>query len=111
MDATGLPDDTFGVVVLALNTLMHASTLDEQRGVLAEAFRVLDPRGQLFVDLPNPLSGALDFVDHQVVHEGSWSDSPHGKSVSKFSARVINRAEPDRPHPRLVRRLRGQSGG
>jgi len=93
MDATGLPDDMFGVVVLALNTLMHASTLDKQRGVLAEAFRVLDPRGQLFVDLPNPLSGALDFVDHQVVHEGSWSDSPHGKSVSKFSARVINRAD------------------
>ena len=93
MDATGLPGDTFGVVLLALNTFMHASTLDKQRGVLAEVFRVLDPRGQLYIDVPNPLSGALDFVDHQVVHEGNWSDSPQGKSVSKFSARVINRAD------------------
>ena len=93
MSATGLPVDTFGVVLIALNTLMHASTIDEQRRVLAEAFRVLDPRGQLFIDLPNPTAGAIDFVDHQVVHEGTWESTPPGKPVSKFSSRVINRAE------------------
>jgi ubiquinone/menaquinone biosynthesis C-methylase UbiE len=93
MSTTGLPDETFGVVLLALNTLMHASTLDEQRRVLAEAFRVLDPRGQLFIDLPNPLSGAIDFVDHQVVLEGNWDNEPAGRPVSKFSSRVIQRAE------------------
>jgi len=93
MGTTGLADETFGVVLLALNTFMHASTLDEQRRVLAEAFRVLDPRGQLFIDLPNPLSGAIDFVDHQVVIEGTWDDEPAGRPVSKFSSRVSRRAE------------------
>ena len=93
MRATGLVDETFGVVLLALNTLMHASTLDAQRQVLAEAFRVLDPRGQLFIDLPNPLAGAIDFVDHQVVHEGTWDSEPAGRPVSKFSSRVVNRTE------------------
>jgi SAM-dependent methyltransferase len=93
MDATSLPDKTYGVVLLALNTLMHASTVDGQRRVLAEAFRVLDPRGQLFIDLPNPLSGAIDFVDHQVVQEGTWEGEPVGRPVSKFSSRVVHRAE------------------
>jgi SAM-dependent methyltransferase len=93
MGDTGEPDDTCGVVLLALNTLMHGSTVDEQRRVLSEAFRVLDPRGQLYIDLPNPLSGAIDFVDHQVVHEGTWEGEPAGRPVSKFSSRVMQRAE------------------
>ena len=91
MGASGLPGETFGVVLLALNTLMHAATVDEQLRVLTEAFRVLDPRGQLFIDLPNPFSGAIDFVDHQVVHEGTWEGEPTGRPVSKFSSRVVNR--------------------
>jgi ubiquinone/menaquinone biosynthesis C-methylase UbiE len=93
MGATALPDNTFGVVLIALNTLMHAGTSDEQRSVLREAFRVLDPRGQLYIDLPNPHSGAFDFVDHQVTLEGRWTDQAEGSAVSKFSTRTINRVE------------------
>jgi ubiquinone/menaquinone biosynthesis C-methylase UbiE len=93
MDATGLPDNSFGVVLIALNTLMHAGTADEQRSVLREAFRVLDPRGQLYIDLPNPHGGAFDFVDHQVAMEGSWQSAADGSAVSKFSSRTVSRAE------------------
>jgi ubiquinone/menaquinone biosynthesis C-methylase UbiE len=93
MDATGLPGNSFGVVLIALNTLMHAGSAAEQRAVLREAFRVLDPRGQLYIDLPNPHSGAFDFVDHQMMLEGNWTSVANGSAVSKFSARTINRVE------------------
>jgi ubiquinone/menaquinone biosynthesis C-methylase UbiE len=93
MSATGLPGNSFGVVLIALNTLMHAGTFTEQRSVLREAFRVLDPRGQLYIDLPNPHAGAFDFVDHQVTLEGSWTSLTDGSAVSKFSSRTISRVE------------------
>jgi ubiquinone/menaquinone biosynthesis C-methylase UbiE len=92
MGSTGLPGDHFGIVIVALNSLLHATTSEKQRGVLAECFRVLDPRGLLFIDLPNPHAGTFDFTDHQLVSEGSWplADSA---TVSKFSARTIDRAK------------------
>ena len=92
MAATPLPDDTFGTVILALNGLLHATTSSTQRAVLAEAHRVLDPRGLLFLDVPNPHAGVFDFSDHGVVREGAWT-LPDGSEVSKFSSRTIHRAD------------------
>jgi ubiquinone/menaquinone biosynthesis C-methylase UbiE len=91
MSQTGLEADHFGIVIIGLNSLLHATTSQEQRAVLSECFRVLDPRGLLFIDLPNPHAGAFDFPDNQLISEGTWS-MPDGAMVSKVSVRTIDRA-------------------
>ena len=90
MAATGLESSVFGLVLIGLSSLLHATTSDGQIDVLAESFRVLDPRGMLFIDLPNPLSGAFDPVDHHVLREGAWQ-ADDGDQVVKFSARSVDR--------------------
>jgi ubiquinone/menaquinone biosynthesis C-methylase UbiE len=86
MSSTPLPKGAFGIVILALNTLLHATTSLEQRAVLGEAFRLLDPRGLLFIDIANPHAGAFDFGDDVVVEEGHWRRGD-GSTVAKFSSR------------------------
>ena len=92
MAETGLESGTFGIVIIGLNTLLHASTLDRQRAVLKEAYRLLDPRGLLYLDVANPHAGSFEFVDDQVVREGQW-DLESGASVAKFSARRHRRSD------------------
>jgi SAM-dependent methyltransferase len=92
MSRTNLPDAQFGIVIIALNGLLHATTIDRQRAVLSECYRTLDPRGLLFVDIPNPHAGPFEFEDNQVVREGSWKLSD-GRTVTKFGARTLQRVE------------------
>jgi len=45
---------TFGLIFVALNSLMHLETQAEQGAALASAARHLDPDGRLVIDLFNP---------------------------------------------------------
>lgn len=92
MCQTGLSSGQFGIVIIALNSLLHATSLDKQRAVLRECFRLLDPRGLLFIDVPNPHAGAFEFESNQVVREGNWRLAD-GRMVTKLSARTLQRVE------------------
>ena len=90
MAETGLDTGIFGIVLIALNSLLHATTSEHQREVMAEAFRLLDPRGSLYIDIPNPHAGAFEFSDHQVGVEGSWL-LDDGSRITRYGARTGNR--------------------
>ena len=89
-----LPDDTFGVAILSLNGLMHLETPDAQLTALREAARILDPRGQLVIDLFNPTPEYLHHLDSGPHLEGVWVDD-RGIEVEKWSHR---RLRPARQH-------------
>jgi SAM-dependent methyltransferase len=87
-----VPGAPFGLVLIPLNGLLHLATPGEQRAALAAARRVLDPRGQLVLDVFNPTPEALRAFDGGVVHEGRWT-LPDGGRTDKFSARRVSTAE------------------
>ncbi|MDP9367668.1 MAG: class I SAM-dependent methyltransferase [Chloroflexota bacterium] len=78
----------FGIAIVALNGLMHLTTVEEQRAALTSIRRALDPRGQLVLDLLNPTPDALRALDQSVVHEGTWT-LDDGTRVDKLAARRI----------------------
>ena len=79
----------FGLVIIALNGLLHLPSAEAQRSALAAARRALDPRGQLVVDVLSPTPEALRALDHAFGHEGSWR-LPDGTRVDKISARRVS---------------------
>lgn len=81
----------FGVVILGLNGLMHATTSEEQRNVLAAARLALKPGGRLLLDVANPATPRFHEIDQQVIHEGTWV-ARSGERVDKFSSRQISPA-------------------
>lgn len=91
MTQANLPEVNFGVAIIGLNSLMHAQTQELQRDTLAVAFRSLDPRGLLVVDLPNPVLHVHDTGDRRVRTESSF-ETTHGL-VTKFSSQDIDLAE------------------
>jgi len=90
-EADAAPGGPFGIVVVALNGLLHLPTQGAQRAALAAARRALDPRGQLVLDVLNPTPTALAALDQGVVHEGTWRDA-EGQRVDKFAARRVSSA-------------------
>ncbi len=78
----------FGVVILALNGLLHCPSIREQRQTLAGARRLLAPGGRLVVDLLNPVPGFLQSMEGAVQHEGSWLRDD-GSRVDKFATRRV----------------------
>jgi len=86
------PGGPFGTVIFSLNGLLHLSIPTAQGRALSSAKRVLDPRGQLLIDVLNPTIEALRAFDGRVLHEGSWRDST-GKLVDKFSSRRLIQSE------------------
>lgn len=85
VEADLAPGGPFGIVIVALNGLLHLPTATEQRAALAAVRRALDPRGQLVLDLFNPTPDALRALDHTLDHEGTWLDG--GDRIDKFAAR------------------------
>lgn len=90
-DADRAPGGPFGVVLVPLNGLLHLASAERQREALAAARRALDPRGQLVLDLLNPVPEVLRAYDAGVVHEGSWRRED-GTRVDKFAARRVSPA-------------------
>lgn len=91
MTALPLPDAQFGVAVLALNGLLHATTSGAQREVLTEAFRCLDPRGMLYVDVANPVVSWPTPGIQPAILEGTWQ-SEGGNIVQKFQSAEVDQA-------------------
>ncbi len=89
-----LPDDTFGVAMFTLNSLMHLESQEAQVSALGEAARVLDPRGQLVIDLFNPTPEYLSILANGPHLEGVWNDDA-GREIEKWSHR---RLHPARQH-------------
>jgi SAM-dependent methyltransferase len=87
-NADAAPGGPFGVAILALNSLMHLTSQDEQRVCLQSTFRALDPRGQLLIDVMNPTPEALRSLDHALSHQGSWA-SKDGGHVDRFTATKV----------------------
>lgn len=90
-EAADAPGGPFGVVIIALNGLLHASDLAAQRQILEAARAALDPRGQLLIDVFHPTPETLRSLDHAVIHEGTWH-LPNGERVDKFSTRRLSPA-------------------
>jgi SAM-dependent methyltransferase len=90
-DADRARGGPFGVVIIALNGLLHLPDGGSQRAVLASVRRSLDPRGMLLIDVLNPTPETLRGMDHSLVHEGVWSMAD-GTRVDKFAARRVSPA-------------------
>ena len=86
-----LPSDTFGVAIVSLNGLLHLETQDDQIAALTEAARILDPRGQLVIDVFHPTPEYLTEIAGGPHFEGSWTDAT-GREIEKWSHRRVNPA-------------------
>jgi ubiquinone/menaquinone biosynthesis C-methylase UbiE len=84
-----LDQGTYGVAIIGLNSLMHATSSALVASVLANAYQALDPRGLLVIDLPNPHVQFGDGSDSGIRHEGT-SRTVTGESISKFSSQRID---------------------
>jgi SAM-dependent methyltransferase len=85
-EADQAPGGPFGLVIFSLNSLMHLTTVEDQRAALSSAARTLDPRGQLIIDTMNPSPDQIRHLLESPHHEGSW-DLPDGSTVDKWSHR------------------------
>ena len=85
-EADKAPGGPFGLVIFSLNSLMHLTTIADQRAALEAAGRALDPRGQLIIDTMNPSPDQLRHLLDSPHLEGSW-ELPDGSVVDKWSHR------------------------
>lgn len=84
--ADSAPGGPFGLVIFSLNSLMHLTTIEDQRAALAAAHRALDPRGQLIIDTLNPsVEQVRDLLDGP--HHEGWWELPDGSVIDKWSHR------------------------
>jgi SAM-dependent methyltransferase len=90
-DPLPLPSNTFGVGIFALNGLMHLDSQAKQLFALREAARILDPRGQLVIDLFNPTPDYLTQLANGPHLEGVWTTSDD-REVEKWSHRRLRTA-------------------
>jgi SAM-dependent methyltransferase len=84
-----LPGGTFGTAIFSLNGLMHLDDPTRQLNALQTAHALLDPRGQLLIDVVNPTPDTLNALGNGVSHEGTWIRQD-GAHVDKFSARKLS---------------------
>ena len=90
--ADAAPGGPFGLVIASLNGLIHLPTQADQQRTLDAAYRALDPRGQLVLDLLNPTPDTLGELSRGIHHEGAWTH-PRGGTVDKWSTRRLDASE------------------
>lgn len=73
----------FGLVVCALNTLLHLQTADDVRDTLVAASRVLRPGGLLAFDIINPAPDLLAMRDGVVRRQSTFA-GPEDTEVTHF---------------------------
>ncbi|MDQ3695440.1 MAG: class I SAM-dependent methyltransferase [Chloroflexota bacterium] len=88
VEADQIAGGPFGLIIIALNSLLHVSTAAGQRQSLASARRLLGPGGRVVIDLLNPHPAFLRDMERGVQHEGTWS-RPDGSRVDKFASRQV----------------------
>ncbi|CAA9542358.1 MAG: hypothetical protein AVDCRST_MAG33-135 [uncultured Thermomicrobiales bacterium] len=89
--AADSPGGPFGLVIIGLNSLLHAGNGEEQRAILTAARQACDPRGQLIVDVLNPTPDQLQSLAGTAL-DGQWT-FPDGRRVMKFSDRRVSAAD------------------
>jgi SAM-dependent methyltransferase len=82
----------FGLVFIALNSLMHLETQAEQRAALACAARHLEPGGRLLVDLFNPDVALPDPEQEGQLFLHCLKTLPDGRHLLHFQSPAIDRA-------------------
>ncbi len=92
VEADQVAGGPFGLIIIALNSLLHVTTAAGQRRTLASARRLLAPGGRAVIDLLNPHPAFLRDMERGVRHEGSWS-RPDGSRVDKFASRQVGPAD------------------
>jgi SAM-dependent methyltransferase len=90
-DSDATPGGPFGLVIFSLNSLMHLTSIEDQRAALESAHRALDPRGQLIIDTMNPSPEQLRHLMDGPHLEGTWH-LPDGSSIDKWSHRRLSPA-------------------
>lgn len=91
-DPVLLPREKFGVAIIGLDSLLHATTLDAQLAVLRGAWEALDPRGQLIVDVVHATPVRLMAMDGGLAFNGSWVMGD-GARLDKLVSQSIEAAE------------------
>lgn len=62
----------FGMIIASLNSIMHLTTQEQQRQMIASAWRSLTPGGRLVIDTLNPSVAQLNHLLNTTHLEGSW---------------------------------------
>ncbi len=87
-----VPSSAFGVTIVGLDSLLHATSREEQIAVLHAAWRALDPRGQLIIDVLHAIPARLMAMDGGLTFNGSW-DAGDGSRLDKLVSQSIEPAE------------------
>ncbi len=87
-----LPAETFGVAIIGLDSLLHATTQEQQLAALLTAWQALDPRGQLIVDVLHATPARLTAMDGGLTFNGTW-DMGDGSRLDKLVSQVIEPSE------------------
>ncbi len=87
-----LPAETFGVAIIGLDSLLHATTQEEQLATLHAAWQALDPRGQLIVDVLHATPARLTAMDGGLAFNGTW-EMDDGSRLDKLVSQSIEPAE------------------
>ncbi len=82
---------TFGIAIVALDSLLHVTTQQDQIRVLRSAWTALDPRGQLIIDVFHPTPGRLMAMDGGLTFTGSWKLDDGGR-LDKLVAQTADSA-------------------
>lgn len=83
---------TFGLVFIALNSLMHVETQADQRRTLEQAARHLAPGGRLVLDLFNPDALLPDPLQEGQLYLHCLKTLPGGAHLLHFQAPSVDRA-------------------
>jgi len=89
----------FAWAFCAMNSLMHATTLEDQLAALEAVRRHLRPSGHLVLDLTNPDPGWLLEPQEKIVRVGVLEDPETGRTVVR---QVLQRSDPLRQVLHLV---------
>lgn len=84
-----VPSNAFQAVLIAIDSLLHATSIDSQLRVLCAAWTALAPGGLLLLDLLHPTPGRLLAMDGGLALAGSWT-LDDGSTLDKIVAQVAD---------------------
>ena len=68
-----LPAEKYGLAYCALNTFAYLVTTEDQRLMLTNLRKIVQPNGTLLLDLTPPWPHLMPPSDGEMVHQGSWT--------------------------------------
>lgn len=82
-------DTQFGLAIIAVNSFMHLTDVDDQLKALHNIHRNLKPNGRLCIDVLNPDIRAIPNYSGKLTLMNRFT-LPDGRSVQKFSAVTVD---------------------